>query len=257
MGGNMKKINQKGIAHLGLIVVVVALLIAGAAGFFVYQNNKDEKNSISSADNSSQQTEGLDNQKIPEGSRLYKDEVAKFTVFYPETWVVKTSNSSNDSTSTVISNPKGSSLTLVSNPGGRGASGDCSVNEKTGEIKWIFADDNLKSNDPCPYTVYHKVKQLDSKITDREGKTQNLYLVEQSVGLSDKRTYGVCIVPGPLAEGEKKYGINFIDTDFNDYDSSSARSVKACVTQTGDKIEFFENVGIKEAVATLGTFKLY
>lgn len=95
----MKNLDQKGIAHLGLMLVIV--LVVGAAGFGgwrVYQANqkKDTTTNTQTPSNSEEQTEAEPEQTIPDGFTEYKHETLGFSFAYPAAWgTASTEKSSN------------------------------------------------------------------------------------------------------------------------------------------------------------------
>jgi hypothetical protein len=85
----MKTADQRGIAHLLLVVLIVAVLaVAGFAGWRVYQSNKDKNNTAKqsgTADTTPQASE-TPKSTTPEGFVEYENQELKFSFAYPEAW---------------------------------------------------------------------------------------------------------------------------------------------------------------------------
>ncbi len=91
-------VQQKGFAHLGLIIILIISLAAIAfGGWYVWNKNKGEnKQADGLTQNSNQNQQTQQNQpnnaskepvsSIPEGWKLYKNEQAGFSFYYPPEW---------------------------------------------------------------------------------------------------------------------------------------------------------------------------
>lgn len=80
----MKKLqnNQRGIAHLAIVLVILAIGLVGFAGWYVWDSNKEASQTIDDLPSGQQNNQ----EKLPEGYVEYRNQELGFRFAYPEEW---------------------------------------------------------------------------------------------------------------------------------------------------------------------------
>jgi Tfp pilus assembly protein PilE len=171
-------------AGFGAVEVILIVLVVGLLGFIAVQyiGNRDRQNG-----DSSQQDQSNNSESKKVANKEYKNTLAGFTVKYPETWKLETSNSEQGgseypTTSTTITSPNKNVLNLNVGYGGKG--GGCFP--KTSDIP--HASGNECNTEE--FLSKEKINATASYTDDQGTKEYPVYLVAKKfTGIDDKTVY--------------------------------------------------------------------
>jgi hypothetical protein len=248
--------DQKGFSAIEILLVVVGAGIIGFVGWHVWSKNHEAKEPVK------QNSHAKKSQKPTITYRTYNDALLGYSIEYPETWSMKTSNGTQGEggpqiSDTTITSPRGTKLILSDNYGGKGG----------GPCQDPYTETPFEPNNICSSQEFISVQPLKSTTYDQDGNkvpfllTHYVYAYGREVNVV--KNYAICLE----ADDNKQYPIKVdgahLEVQYPRsvvlYDAggeimkSKPFYISACATSTSP--DFFTNEDGRTVDKILETFK--